>query len=151
MNSEELKAYRKNFHDNLEIYQKEKSVDEIVDVCMNETQIKSENSNKIMVCIGSYKEEKEGLGVKQYLTYKDEFNIDYRQYCDLETNEIYNVERDQIKDFERKYKVVYLPIAIYNVQEYYKKFMELKRIFFKELLYTDQEEAILKLIPSRRK
>ena len=145
MNSEELKEYRKKYHDNLKKYYGEKNLDEILDMSVSETQIKPENTNKIMVCIGSYIELKEGLATIQYLTYKDEYNISYRQYCDLETNEIYNVQKEQIKEFERRYKVIYMPIVIYNIQEYYKKFRELRREFFGELLYDDQDEVVLKL------
>ena len=145
MNSEELRQFRKNFYENLEKDMKNKSLDEIVETSMHQTEIKNENTNKIMVCIGSYKKEKEGLEFKQYLTYKDEFNIDYRQYCDLESGETYLIKRDDIKEFESKYKTIYLQINIYNVQEYYKKYNELKRKFFKSLLYAEQDEAILKL------
>ena len=145
MNSEELKEYRKRFYDNLELYMKEKSLDEIVDLSISQTQVKSENTNKIMVCIGSYVEVKEGLGIKRYLTYKSEYNIDYRLYTDLETHDIYKVKNDKIKEFERDYNVIYMPVAIYNVQEYYKKLSELRREFFKNLLYNDQEDVILKL------
>ena len=151
MNSEELKQYRKTFYENLKKYQKEKEFKELLDMSISETNIEPENSNKVMVCIGSYIEVKEGLGTKQYLTYKDEFNINYRQYCDLETNEIYNVSRDQIKEFELKNKIIYLPIVIYNIQEYYKKYRELRRTFFEELLYDEQEEVVLKLKNNNKK
>lgn len=151
MNSEELKEYRKHFYKNLELYMKEKSLDEIVDISMSEIQIQSENTNKIMVCIGSYIEVKEGLGIKRYLTYKSEYNIDYRLYTDLETNDIYKVKSNKIKEFEREYKVIYMPVSIYNVQEYYKKLSQLKRNFFKQLLYNEQEDVVLKLNKSNNK
>ena len=145
MNSEELKKYRKNFYKNLEKYLNTKSLDEIIEISMLETKIENENTNRIMVCIGTYIEEKEGLKKVEYLTYNANYKAKYRLYMDIESQYIYRVSYDQIQEFEKQYAVVYLPIEVCNVQEYNKKYMELRRKFFKDLLYNHQDDSVLKL------
>ena len=145
MNSNELKNYRENFYKNLEKYLNIKSLDEIIEISMLETKIENENTNRIMICIGTYIEEKEGLEKVEYLTYNANYKAKYRAYIDIESQYIYKVSYDQIQEFEKQYDVVYLPINVYNVQEYNKKYMEIRKRFFKELLYNHQDDAVLKL------
>ena len=95
--------------------------------------------------MGTYFDEKTETSSKETLTYDDNLNASYRKYVDIETNEVYKVPLNKVKDFEMEYHTEYLPVNIYNLQEYNKKLKELKAKFYKKLLYYPQEEVVLKL------
>ena len=152
MDNQELNKYRINFYKRLEEYMEGKSsltasqYDKIVSDNIKETNIDHSTSNKIMVFMGAYKSEKSKHSTREYLTYEDNISAKYKLYMDIETGEIYKVCLENVKNFENEYKVIYPKVDICNIQVYNNEYKNLRREYFKSLLYTDQEEATLKLI-----
>ena len=151
MNNSELNNFRKNFYIKMgQVIEKKGNITlediySIMDKCILNTSINSETSNKIMVCLGAYKDTKDKFATKEILTYDDNYDASYKKYIDLETNEVYKVPLNKVGQFETEYHIEYLPINIYNIQEYNKKLKDLRTKFFNSLLYNSQEETVLKL------
>ena len=151
MNNSELNDFRKNFYVEMEKIIEQKGsialtdINSIVERCISLTTIENETSNKIMVCMGTYKDTDDKFATKEILTYDGNHEAIYKKYMDLETSEIYKVQMDKVKEFEKEYHIEYLPINIYNIQEYNNKLNELRVKFFKSLVYNSQEETVLKL------
>ena len=151
MNNRELNNFRRYFYKEMGQFIEEKGkitledINSIMEKCVSTTIIDSETSNKIMVCMGSFKDSVDKFATKEILTYEENHDASYKKYIDLETSELYTVPIDKVGQFESEYHIEYLPINLYNIQEYNNKLNELRLKFFKNLLYNSQEDTVLKL------
>ena len=148
MNNDELNRFRKNYYKKLEESINEKdsiTIDDfnnIIKKVLIQTKIENESSNKIMVYVGSYAVNKNQLSTKEVLTYDENINAKYKKYIDIETQEVYRVDISNVKEFEKEYITVKLPVSMYNFQEYLKNYNDFRETFFKKLIYNSQEEIV---------
>ena len=103
------------------------------------------NSNYIMVFMGSYIKKSSEEQEDDYMTYERDPDTSYKSYMDLETTEWYNIDKDKCLEFEKEYLTVYLPISEYTEEEYYKKYIKLKKWFRTQLIHRSQSDVIKEL------
>ncbi len=101
-----------------------------------------EQSNHIMIFMGSYIKNDSGKQNDDYMTYERDPATSYKTYMDLETMEWYNINKDECLEFETEYLTLYLPISEYTAEEYYKKYIELQKWFRNQLLHRSQHDVI---------
>ena len=151
MNERELNKFRKDYYKKLEECIQEKDsitledFNRVLQKVLMQTKIENETSNKIMLYIGSYTLKDNKLGSREILTYDGNVNAKYKKYIDIETQEIYKVEVSRVKEFEKEYITVDMPVSIYNLQEYLKNYNHIREIFFKKLIYNPQDKVVNKI------
>ena len=147
MNNKELGMYRKNFYTNVENFIGEHQRLTIEDLyfliakTIKEVKKNNETSKKILIYIGNYVVRKEGKEEREILTYDGNLNAKYKLYKDIETGQVYRVSIKNVKDFEKNHKIIFPKIDINNVQEYNRKYEEMKFEYFKNLIYNDQKSS----------
>lgn len=155
MNKEELRNFRKDFYMNLEEMIKEKGTitkDEYNKI-LNDAIKKSKSSTKadksVLVYMGSYVENKNSITgkINEYLTYDGNPEVTYKLYMLIENGLMFKININDSKKFEKKHKIIYPKVDIYNTQEYYGKFSKIKMQYYKNLLYNKQKESY-KLVKS---
>ena len=146
MNSNELKEYRKRFYKNLESFislNDKLTVDDLQKLYLDtilQTQMNSETSKKVLVYMGTYvKDSKDNT--KYNLTYDGNLDASCKIYFDIETKKSYCISLKQVHQFEKERKIIFPDVEIFNVQEYNKKFNEIRLDYFKKLLYNSQKES----------
>lgn len=98
------------------------------------SKIKEENSNNILIYMGSYLFEK--------LTYDSDPDADYKAYMDLETMRAYNIPLENVKTFENAHTIIYIPVTYPNHQEFSRNFFALRNWFLLEILRRPQADVI---------
>ena len=112
---------------------------------ISETYIDEENSSHVLCYIGSYKKEKTDKGYEHYLSFQDDFDYDYRKYIDVETDKIYDINRDNVQEFEENHLVVFPETKICNMQEFNKAFLRVKKEYFLSLIYNGKNKTLKKV------
>lgn len=168
MNAEELNQARQNFLDNLEQHkeilelkreaisllenpfvqrflelQEYIKVDtstekQLIEQAFRDIAFKTYDSNQIMVFVGTYASDNS-------LISENAMDAEYNKYLDLETQELYKVCTNKVKDFEKDYLVVYIPNLSLNPRKYMENYFKLKEYFFGELMNNPQNIVIKKL------
>ena len=95
----------------------------------------------IMVFMGSYIKNNSS----DYLTYERDPDTSYKIYIDLETMNLYIIDKEKCLEFENKFITLYLPISEYTIDEYYQKYIELQNWFKIQLMYRSQSDVIKEL------
>lgn len=103
------------------------------------------SSNHIMVFMGSYIKKNTEEQNDDYMTYERDPDTSYKSYIDLETMEMYNIDKDKCLEFEIEHLTVYLPISEYTIEEYYKQYEELRKWFKTQLIHRSQSDVIKEL------
>ena len=159
MNNNELENFRINYSRLVSgsVRTSEESKDKFLEQAIRETYIDEKDTNHILCFVGSYiREEKkinEGdtLSYDDHkthidrLTYEENLNYSFRRYIDIETDQIYDVTRDAVKEFESSHTIIKPKVIVNNLQEYNKEFLRLKKEFFRNLIEKPQSE-VLKLV-----
>ncbi|MBQ3474932.1 MAG: hypothetical protein IJH20_02040 [Bacilli bacterium] len=112
---------------------------------ISETYIEEENSSHVLCYMGSYKMEKTDKGFEQYLSFTDDYDYDYRKYIDVETDKIYDINRNNVKEFEEKNLIVFPVTSICNMQEFNKAFLRIKKEYFLSLIYNGKNKTLKKV------
>lgn len=143
MNNQELKNFRKDFHDNLELGFLEKhklsfkDYEKILKKTIKNTRICEESSKEIYIYIGSYTMRNGELS----LTYMDDNSALFRKYKDIESEKIVQINKYDTKTFESMNYVIY-GVADELTEECYEDVYEVFRYaYFKELLNSSEIDA----------
>ncbi len=126
---------------------KEPTVEELVSLAYQNANvsIRDEDSNHIMVYVGTYCKDTDMHHDNDSLTLNDS-NASYKAYLDLETQQAYNIAMDKTEEFEREFLTLYLPIENkLDHHDYMSQYFELQTWFKKELMQTPQDMVIKKL------
>ena len=107
--------------------------------------IKEENSNRILVYVGTYRNERYLNGNKEVITYDDDPRGEYKKYIDIETNTQYEIDIRNVKEFEKNNKVVYRDVVMNNMALHYKNYLDVRYEFFSSLISEPQKKLVLKL------
>ena len=106
--------------------------------------MKNQDSNHIMVYVGSYLRDSDMYHDNDTIT-QDDSKASYKAYLDLETQEAYHIAMDKIEEFEKEYLTIYLPVEGHSQNDYMRKYFELQTWFRKQLMTHSQQEVIEKL------
>ena len=112
---------------------------------ISETYIEEENSSHVLCYMGSYKMEKTDKGFEQYLSFQDDYDYDFRKYIDVETDKIYDIKRNNVKEFEEKNLIVFPVTSICNMQDFNKAFLRIKKEYFLSLIYNGKTKTLKKV------
>ena len=154
MNNQELKNFRKDFHDNLELgfHEKHKlsfkDYEKILKKTIKNTVVSDESSKEIYVYMGSY-----GMinGTMAPICINDK-TVLFRRYKDIETAREVQVHKDDIKVFESLNRVIFAPVDEITEEGYDESFNRVQYLYFKELLHSNEIDAyklIKRLTPSK--
>ena len=143
MNSQELKNFRKDFHDNLELgfYEKHKlsfkDYEKILKKTIKNMHVSEETSKEIYIYMGSYAMKNGELA----LTYIDDDSVIIRKYKDIETEKTIQVSRYDTKTFESMNYVVYGVVNELIEEDYEEAYETFRFAYFKELLNSSETDA----------
>ena len=112
---------------------------------ISETYVEEENSSHVLCYMGSYKMEKTDKGFEQYLSFQDDYDYDFRKYIDVETDKIFDIKRENVKEFEEKNLIVFPVTSICNMQEFNKAFLRIKKEYFLSLIYNGKTKTLKKV------
>lgn len=117
--------------------------------------IDEENSNRLLVYVGSYKVEKFPYGgAKEIPTYDGDPKAKYKRYIDAETQTSYNINMEEVEEFENnpKNKIIYREVKMINLMLLHQNFWDVRQQFFEGIADKEpQEEIVLKLVNSSEK
>ena len=113
---------------------------------ISETVVSEEESSHVLCYIGSYKKEKTDKGYEHFLSFYSDYDYDYRKYIDIETDKIYDINKDSVKEFEEKYLIVFPNTEICNMQEYNKAFLRVKKEYYLSLIHNGKEKTLMRVL-----
>ena len=148
MNNTEYKTFLEEYKNALKNTAKERDA---IRVAASKTKIAEENSNKLLVYVGSYKVEKFVTGAKEILTYNGDPKAKYKRYIDAETQTQYNINMDEVEEFENNHNVIYREVVMDNYSLYYQNFLDVRQELFEGVLSESQDKVVKKLINSSEK
>lgn len=143
MNNQELKNFRKDFHDNLELgfHEKRKlsfkDYEKILKKTIKNMHISEETSKEIYIYMGSY-----GMinGTMAPICINDR-TVLFRRYKDIETAREVQVHKVDIKVFESLNRVIFAPVDEITEEGYDESFNRVQYLYFKELLHSNEIDA----------
>lgn len=109
------------------------------------TKIEEENSNHVLVYVGTYKVDKYIEKAIETITFEEDPKAKYKRYIDIETGQLYNVNMNEVEGFEEENKVIYRPVLMNNYMLYYQQYQKVRDEFFEGILREPQEKVVLKL------
>ena len=142
MNNSELQTYLCSYKS---LLNKGKSKDNAIREASNKTVVKEENSNRILVYVGTYKIDKYLTKSVESLTYEDNPKAKFKRYIDIETYTLYTVDMSDVKKFEEENSIIYKQINMNNLSLYYQNYIDTRKEFFEGILSEPQEKVVLKL------
>ena len=148
MNNSELKTYVEEYKN---ILRDGVRKEEAIRAAASKTKIKEENSNRLLVYVGSYKVDKYVSKAVEVLTYDNDPKAKYKRYIDVETGHQYNVNMDTIQEFEETHNIVYREVVMNNIMLYYQNYQDVQQEFFEGVLSEPQDKVVLKLVNSSEK
>lgn len=148
MNNSELQTYLCEYKRTLEEVKDKKLA---IDIAVAKTDIKKENSNGLLVYVGTYKVDKYITKAVEVLTYENDPKAKYKRYIDIETGDQCNVNMDNVKEFEENHNVIYREVVMNNIMLHYQNYSDVRREFFEGVLKEPQDTVVLKLINSSEK
>lgn len=148
MNNEELNKFRETYHNNIleRLYEKNdcigsKDFDKIFHKTMEECPPNPSTTKHVMVYMGSYIFD----GHHTYLTYNNDPRLTYKIYRDIETGYYKRVFKNDVEEYEKKNKIVFVSVRELKVEELDEEYKSLKNKYYRDLLCLDQETAYKKL------
>lgn len=86
------------------------------------------NKNTRMLCfVGAYIRRKTRNGYYDTLTFSENYNFTYKKFIDLYTEEIFDINIDDIIEFEKNNNIIYPKVDICNLDEYHKAYRNIKK------------------------
>lgn len=141
MNNSELFTYLCEYKKELEIL---KNSEAAVKAATSKVKIKDENSNKLLVYMGSFRVDKKIGGAVERLT-SDESKAKYKRYIDIETGSSYNVNMDEVEKFEKEHNVIYRKTLFNSYDEHYQNYKSVREEFFRGIIKEEQDKVVLRL------
>ena len=148
MNNAELKEYLEEYNS---ILKDTKNKKKAIRVASSKTKIKEENSNKLLVYVGTYKVDKYVTKAVELLTYENDPKAKYKRYIDVETGKSINVNMDSVQEFEETHKVIYKEVVMENIMLHYQNYQDVRDEFFEDVITEPQDKVVLKLVNSSEK
>ncbi|MBO5530797.1 MAG: hypothetical protein J5970_05300 [Bacilli bacterium] len=148
MNNTELKEYLEEYNS---ILKDTKNKKKAIRVASSKTKIKEENSNKLLVYVGTYKVDKYVTKAVELLTYENDPKAKYKRYLDVETGKSINVNMDSVQEFEETHKVIYREVVMENIMLHYQNYQDVRDEFFEDVITEPQDKVVLKLVNSSEK
>lgn len=148
MNNTELKEYLEEYNSILKDTKNKKNA---IRVASSKTKIKEENSNKLLVYVGTYKVDKYVTKAVELLTYENDPKAKYKRYIDVETGKSINVNMDSVQEFEETHKVIYKEVVMENIMLHYQNYQDVRDEFFEDVITKPQDKVVLKLVNSSEK
>ena len=148
MNNTELKEYLEEYNS---ILKDTKNKKKAIRVASSKTKIKEENSNKLLVYVGTYKVDKYVTKAVELLTYENDPKAKYKRYIDVETGKSINVNMDSVQEFEETHKVIYKEVVMENIMLHYQNYQDVRDEFFEDVITEPQDKVVLKLVNSSEK
>lgn len=148
MNNTELKEYLEEYNS---ILKDTKNKKKAIRVASSKTKIKEENSNKLLVYVGTYKVDKYVTKAVELLTYENDPKAKYKRYIDVETGKSINVNMDSVQEFEETHKVIYREVVMENIMLHYQNYQDVRDEFFEDVITEPQDKVVLKLVNSSEK
>ena len=148
MNNTELKEYLEEYNS---ILKDTKNKKKAIRVASSKTKIKEENSNKLLVYVGTYKVDKYVTKAVELLTYENDPKAKYKRYLDVETGKSINVNMDSVQEFEETHKVIYKEVVMENIMLHYQNYQDVRDEFFEDVITEPQDKVVLKLVNSSEK
>lgn len=148
MNNTELKEYLEEYNS---ILKDTKNKKKAIKVASSKTKIKEENSNKLLVYVGTYKVDKYVTKAVELLTYENDPKAKYKRYLDVETGKSINVNMDSVQEFEETHKVIYREVVMENIMLHYQNYQDVRDEFFEDVITEPQDKVVLKLVNSSEK
>jgi hypothetical protein len=154
MNNQELKNFRKDFHDNIELafFEKHrlsiKDYEKVLRKTIKNTKISDESSREIYVYMGSFGLKNGNLAP----TPIDDKSVLFRRYKDIETETMVLISKENIRSFESENYVVYAISSELTEEGYEEAYDIVKYRYFIELLHSSEMDAyrlIKRLNPSK--
>lgn len=148
MNNSELNKYVEEYNSIFkDTGNKKKSIRE----ASSKIKIKEENSNGLLVYVGTYKVDKYVTKAVELLTYENDPKAKYKRYIDVETGKSINVNMDSVQEFEETHKVIYKEVVMENIMLHYQNYQDVRDEFFEEVITEPQDKVVLKLVNSSEK
>ena len=148
MNNAELKEYLEEYNS---ILKDTKNKKKAIRVASSKTKIKEENSNKLLVYVGTYKVDKYVTKAVELLTYENDPKAKYKRYIDVETGKSINVNMDSVQEFEETHKIIYREVVMENIMLHYQNYQDVRDEFFEDVITEPQDKVVLKLVNSSEK
>lgn len=148
MNNTELKEYLEEYNS---ILKDTKNKKKAIRVASSKTKIEEENSNKLLVYVGTYKVDKYVTKAVELLTYENDPKAKYKRYIDVETGKSINVNMDSVQEFEETHKVIYREVVVENIMLHYQNYQDVRDEFFEDVITEPQDKVVLKLVNSSKK
>lgn len=148
MNNTELKEYLEEYNS---ILKDTKNKKKAIRVASSKTKIEEENSNKLLVYVGTYKVDKYVTKAVELLTYENDPKAKYKRYIDVETGKSINVNMDSVQEFEETHKVIYREVVMENIMLHYQNYQDVRDEFFEDVITEPQDKVVLKLVNSSKK
>lgn len=148
MNNTELKEYLEEYNS---ILKDTKNKKKAIRVASSKTKIKEENSNKLLVYVGTYKVDKYVTKAVELLTYENDPKAKYKRYIDVETGKSINVNMDSVQEFEETHKIIYREVVMENIMLHYQNYQDVRDEFFEDVITEPQDKVVLKLVNSSEK
>ena len=145
MNNTELKEYLEEYNS---ILKDTKNKKKAIRVASSKTKIKEENSNKLLVYVGTYKVDKYVTKAVELLTYENDPKAKYKRYIDVETGKSINVNMDSVQEFEETHKIIYKEVVMENIMLHYQNYQDVRDEFFEDVITEPQDKVVLKLVNS---
>ena len=142
MNNSELQTYLCSYK---RLIEEGKSKESAIRVASNKIVVKEENSNKILVYVGTYKVDKYLTKSIESLTYEGNPKAKFKRYIDIETYTLYTVNMPDVKKFEEENNIIYRQTNMNNMSLYYQNYMDARKEFFEGILSEPQDKVVLKL------
>jgi hypothetical protein len=148
MNNEQLKEMKSKYMEliSMSTNHDEKFYSNTIRGLISETIIGEEDSSHVLCYVGSYKKEKTDKGYEHFLTFQDDLDYDYRKYIDVETDKIYDINKENVKEFEDNSIIIFPTVSICNMQEFNKAFLRIKKEFFLSLIHSGKKATLKKIL-----
>lgn len=148
MNNEQIKELKEKYNEiiSASTNHDEKFYSTTIRGLISETVISDEDSSHVLCYMGAYKKEKTDKGYEHYLTFDSEYNYDYKKYIDVETDKIYDINKDNVKEFEENNIIIFPNVDICNMQEFNKAFLRIKKEFFLSLIHSGKKMTLKKIL-----
>ncbi|MBP3635639.1 MAG: hypothetical protein J6J17_04235 [Bacilli bacterium] len=104
-----------------------------------------EKNLKIIVYMGPYiKDRREGK-YNDYVTYEGNPSADYKSYINLKTGDVYNIDLDKCKKFEKENFIITMPVISNSYDSYLLNYTNLKKWFLEQLKTRNEKDVIEEL------
>lgn len=146
MNSSEMQKYLSEYKKIISGQEQTLKVKrDAIRAASSKVEIDKKNSNNLVVFVGTYKVRRVPSGFIETLTTSVDLESEYRKYIDIETGEVYIVDKKGIAYFKEDHNVVNREVTENSIEAHYQKYADVKEEFFTGILTEPQKNVVLRL------